>query len=174
MDSSLTFDQLWNKLAIHKEAGNCLLYHPCCGVWTTKAAKVKRASHRQSWKWRQIAASLDKSASDIKQAFHAKMTEEGWRLPAVLNKRCTSLPTPFLVPQARFRPVDSALQPADVRASFVEPDLADSEPLQPSLYPLSTLLLTRCHSACPTACGPCWSTKFLSSRLEPADPARVA
>jgi hypothetical protein len=86
---SLSFDELWKKLSEGKLAGNTLYYHPCCDVWTSKSSKTKRESHPKHLPFRRILSTLDKSLEDKKQALLVKMVEEGWRIPAVLNARCT-------------------------------------------------------------------------------------
>ena len=84
----IEFQELWSIATSAASACNGLVHHPCCDVWTTRAAKLKRASHRTKIQWREILNSLDKSCEDKKQALLAKMTEEGWRLPALLNEAC--------------------------------------------------------------------------------------
>ena len=59
-------------------------------------------------------ASLDKSLENRKQALMAKMTEEGWRVPAILNEPCLSLPNPSLGHPATF---NSHFEPVMIEAS---------------------------------------------------------
>lgn len=82
------FLTLWTMATAAATTHNGLCYHPCCDVWTTKSAKLKRASHKAKIQWRQIINSLGRPCENKKQAFLAKMTEEGWRVPALFNKPC--------------------------------------------------------------------------------------
>lgn len=103
MTKQLCFQELWNIADATKESGNCLYYHPCCDVWTTRSSKTKRATHTRFLKWGRILLTLDKAAEDKKQALQAKMIEEGWRLPAVLNEACHARPSPRAQQQIAFR-----------------------------------------------------------------------
>lgn len=99
MDRSFTLDELWDIGIAAAKGCNGLCYHPCCDVWTTRAAKAIRSSHFSSKQWRQIILSLDRSVEDKKLAFQGKMAEEGWRLPALLNYACKFQPPQSVGPQ---------------------------------------------------------------------------
>lgn len=89
MDRLLPFPDLWDLIAAQIKIRNNLYYHPCCDCWTTRSSKTKRASHKLHFTWKQIMDSLPKGTTDKKQALQAKMIEEGWTLPTLLNKPCT-------------------------------------------------------------------------------------
>ena len=106
MATNLSFDSFWDKAILSDSSFNGLVYHSCCDVWTSRSSKAKRASHIYQLPWRKVISSLDKSCEDKKQALLAKMTEEGWRLPALLNEYCKCQPRsrvqsnhPFKLPQ---------------------------------------------------------------------------
>lgn len=88
MSRHLAFEQFWNKAVTAANGSNSLCHHICCDVWTTRASKSTRATHIKKTSWRAIMESLSKKAPDKKAALLAKMTEEGWRLPVILNKPC--------------------------------------------------------------------------------------
>jgi len=84
----LDFDEFWDYSTERANAYNDLCYHPCCDVWTTRNSKRARNSHRQQTRWRALLSSLDPRQPDKKQALHAKMIEEGWSIPVLLNDIC--------------------------------------------------------------------------------------
>ena len=84
----LTFDELWAMGNSGSIGGNTLYYHPCCDVWTSKAAKSKRASHAKYLRWGEILLTLDKNIEDKKQALQAKMIEDNMTRSIILNQRC--------------------------------------------------------------------------------------
>ena len=88
MAEPLSFNELWELAVAANKAANGIYYHPCCDVWTTRGSVAKRSSHLKKLQWRKLISTLDKSCEDKKQALLAKMIEEGWRVPAVLNKLC--------------------------------------------------------------------------------------
>ena len=111
----LTFHELWSMANAASQSCNDLCFHLCCDVWTSRAAKSKRASHVKCLTWRKLLLLLDKAAEDKKQSLQAKMVEEGWRLPAVLNEACQARPSPTFQQQIAFR----LHQPAqDLRAGL--------------------------------------------------------
>lgn len=94
MSQLLTFNQLWDLATRVARKCNGLCYHPCCDVWTTRSSKSKRASHSHALQWRKIILSLACCSGDKKEALLAKMSQEDWRVPAVLNEHCkTNLKT---------------------------------------------------------------------------------
>ena len=86
----LSFDDLWAKANKADRSSNGLSYHSCCDIWTSRGAEAKRATHRNRIQWRKLISILDKTIVDKKQALHGKMTEEGWRIPSVMNESCRS------------------------------------------------------------------------------------
>lgn len=118
MSRHLTFEELWERINSVNHSFNGLNYHPCCDVWTTRSSKTKRATHKTHLHWRQITALLDKSFEDKKQALLAKMTEEEWRLPALLNEFCQVRPGPIFQQQSAFRLHQPDIQPQDLEADF--------------------------------------------------------
>ena len=118
MGRLLTFQELWDFTQAQNKHCNGVYYHPCCNIWTTRNSKTNRSSHKLHFNWKQIMASLPKDTEDKKQALQAKMIEEGWALPALLNKPCTnhSSPNPVLQPSsdstsAKVPPQDLPSQP---------------------------------------------------------------
>ncbi len=133
----LTFDQLWDKANSTNSVGNGLCYHPCCDIWTTRAAKAKRTSHKQLLHWRQVLNSLDKSVEDKKLALQGKMAEEGWRLPALLNEPCRYQQTHTLAQQTQSNQLNPPWQPFTTQPGlatldFVIPTQITSQMVTPS------------------------------------------
>jgi len=131
------FETLWTTGIASAKACNGICYHPCCDVWTTKGAKTIRKSHVKAQQWRNLLLTLDKSVEDKKQALLSKMTEEGWRLPAVLNETCQARPAPTFQQQTAFRLRQPDIQPQDLQAGFssldfVYPDQLPFELVTPS------------------------------------------
>ncbi len=85
---TITFDDLWQTILDCSKHRNPILHHPCCDIWTTRNSKKSRSTHSQSTSWKEIQGTLPGDCPDLKTAFHAKMVEEGWRIPALLNKPC--------------------------------------------------------------------------------------
>jgi hypothetical protein len=98
MSRILAFEEFWQVANPIHHGGNGLYYHPCCNIWTTRASKSKRASHTQHLQWRQIMDSLPKDIIDKKQALQAKMIEEGWSIPVLLNEACKIQQLPHIAP----------------------------------------------------------------------------
>lgn len=88
MSKLLTFEELWTLAVRVAFKCNGLCYHPCCDVWTTRSSKLKRASHRDSVQWRKVILNLGHSCEEKKQALLSKMSQENWRIPALLNESC--------------------------------------------------------------------------------------
>ncbi len=137
MDRSLTIEELWDTAAAAAGSRNGLCYHPCCDVWTTRAAKTKRASHSRTKQWRQIILSLDRSVEDRKLALQGKMIEEGWRLPALLNHACTFQPPQTVGQLAHHNPLLQPQPPAITQVDlatldFVLPGQTSSQMVTPS------------------------------------------
>ena len=83
------FEAFWTFATERSLNCNDLSHHLCCDVWTTRNSKRSRTSHTKETKWRALLASLDSSAPDKKKAMHAKILEEGWRIPVLLNRPCS-------------------------------------------------------------------------------------
>lgn len=128
MSRTLGLEQLWEMASSTANSRNGLFYHPCCDVWSTRASKAKRASHSKHLQWRQITSTLDKSVEDKKQALLAKMTEGGWRLPALLNEACHFKPKRSFQQETAFKVVNPDLPPEDLRASFAPQDFGNASP----------------------------------------------
>jgi hypothetical protein len=118
MSTLLSFEDLWNTATAAANAHNGLAHHSCCDSWTSKGAKIKRKSHKKHESWGKLLLSLDKAVEDKKQALQAKMIEEGWRLPAVLNEACQARPKQTRQPQTAFRLHQPDLPPQDFQASL--------------------------------------------------------
>ena len=140
MATLLTFDELWAKINSAHKAGNSFYYHPCCDVWTTRASKAKRASHTSHLQWKQISATLDKSVEDKKQALQAKMIEECWRLPSVVNGPCSRQPNQSSGHQLPFNLYNQDQPQQCVQAGLAEQDF---------IYPSQTAAeMTTISGAC--------------------------
>lgn len=134
----LTFEQLWEKV---NASSNGIYYHLCCDVWTTRSSKAKRASHIKFLQWRKIMASLDKNMDDKKQALLAKMTEEGWRNPVVVNQVCQTQPATTVPTQFPFRLHNQSLQPQDLHVRLVPTNFTLPDPHYTSYNTLGTSCL---------------------------------
>jgi hypothetical protein len=128
MTKNMAFDPLWTLATAAARAHNGLAYHPCCDVWTSKASNAIRNSHKQKLQWKNLLSTLDKAAEDKKQALLGKMTEEGWRIPVVLNQACVCQPAQIVPRQSTFKPFQLNLQPQDLQASFASQDFALTGP----------------------------------------------
>ena len=83
------FEELWLAALSHAKCRNDLVYHSCCDVWTTRASERARKSHVKMIRWRELMGSLKiTNGEDKKTLLLAKMTEEGWRMPVVMNQAC--------------------------------------------------------------------------------------
>jgi len=129
MPKTLAFQDLWNMAVAASNAHNGLAYHPCCDSWTTRASKTKRKSHRQKLQWRELLATLDRDAEDKKQALLVKMTEEGWRIPALLNQSCSARSRSSIGVQTLFQHHHQVIPPEQLP----EPILGPDNPYLPSL-----------------------------------------
>ena len=122
MDRLLPFKDLWDLAQAQEKHHNTLCYHPCCDLWTTKNSKTNRASHSKAFTWTAIINSLPKDCLNKPQALEAKMIEEGWSLPATLNKPCKNqpLPKPLPLPISFTTPVHSSSEGLQ-NEGFIEP-----------------------------------------------------
>ena len=83
------FDDLWAHGLSQAKSRNGLFYHSCCDVWTSRGAEKSRSSHTKKLRWTILMASLKTTGEEEKKTLlRAKMTEEGWRLPAIMNQAC--------------------------------------------------------------------------------------
>ena len=83
------FDDLWLLALARKKNHHDLAHHSCCDVWTTQASGKTRATHVRITRWRELMADLDYgSEEDKKTLLRAKMVQEQWALPAVINRPC--------------------------------------------------------------------------------------
>ena len=87
MEKRMPFDEFWQVVdpSTHKDGPT---YHSCCDSWSTRGWRRLNNNHTKTLQWRKVALLLDKSFEDKKLALLAKMNEEGWRLPVLLNKPC--------------------------------------------------------------------------------------
>ena len=142
---TLSLDQLWEIANASAKSCNGITYHPCCDTWSTRAAKMKRASHTMIIHWRQITASLDKASDDKKGALLAKMVEEGWKIPVILNKPCLSnrstkksqLPFKIHIPQHKrtFTPISPDRTNQDLQIDYNNDQLLNRFDLMRLLQP---------------------------------------
>lgn len=84
------FETFWKVASSKAAKGNDMVFHPCCDVWTSRNSKLAQTSHLEAIKWRQLLHSLPKTELDQKTALHAKMIEEHWQIPVVMNQHCIS------------------------------------------------------------------------------------
>lgn len=103
-DRYLSFQELWELAIAHEKHCNSVYYHSCCDIWTTRNSKNSRPTHPRSVTWKQIMASLPKDCPDKKMALHAKIVEEGWRLPVLLNKPCQTQQPSYPIHRLPFHP----------------------------------------------------------------------
>lgn len=161
---ALAFGELWALVSTTNKSSNGLCYHPCCDTWTTRGATTKRASHSNCLKWQKLSSTLDKSIEDKKQALQAKMIEEGWRLPALLNEVCSSATRQTGQPQVAFKLHQPLLQPQDSLASLTPQNLAEIRFDQPEDLAQSNLYLISSFS----------SNKYNVSRADPPNSKSAA
>lgn len=137
MAHCLPFDQFWECAVAASRAGNGFCYHPCCDVWTSPYGKGKgtRRTHDKSYQWKRIISV--KNIQGKKQALLAKMIEEEWRIPVVLDEACENPRKPIMQQQTAFRPRHPDSQSQDSQAGlscleFVYPDQLPSGLITPS------------------------------------------
>lgn len=122
MEKTLTFDEFWKLTDPNEHKGNGPSHHPCCDVWTTRSSKAARETHTKRTPWRNLAATFDKAAIGKKQALLAKMIEECWRVPIVLNERCGNRPSATIQQRSAFRHHQPDQLPQDLQASLAPPN----------------------------------------------------
>lgn len=122
MTKFLGYDSFWDFATERSQQSNDLSHHKCCDSWTTRQAKKVRASHTQEIKWRHLLSNLKCPPEDQKAHLQAKMIEECWRLPVVLNKSCISQQHKHLEQNLPFRFHNSGLLPSTFQASYTEQD----------------------------------------------------
>lgn len=128
MKKVFSFDDFWEASDAAAKAHNGFCYHPCCDIWTSRSGKSARATHTKTLKWKEITRTLDKLTDNKKQDLLAKMTEEGWQVPVILNESCRVRQMPTFQQQAAFRPYQPSIQPQDLQASFYRQDFALPKP----------------------------------------------
>jgi|JI8StandDraft_1071087.scaffolds.fasta_scaffold20353_2 hypothetical protein len=84
------YETFWRFASNKAAKGNDMVFHPCCDVWTSRNSKLAQTSHLEAIKWRQVLHSLPKTELEQKNALRAKMIEERWQIPIVMNQHCTS------------------------------------------------------------------------------------
>ena len=103
MVKHLDFDSFYQLATDSNRTCNSLSYHSCCDVWSKRGSKRLRSSHRQELKWGQVMTSLLKDFPDKKLALQAKMVEEGWRMPVLVNQPCQARALAY-PPRLLFKP----------------------------------------------------------------------
>lgn len=89
MAKVMEFEDLWHLAVTHAKSRNDMFYHSCCDVWTARSAINARKSHEKKIRWRELMACLkENGGEDKKTQLLAKMSEERWRLPVVMNEGC--------------------------------------------------------------------------------------
>jgi hypothetical protein len=88
MAKQLNFQAFWTFATARSQQGNDLHYHGCCDSWSTRNCKKARNSHNQHLQWRKLISALEPNSEGKEKALLAKMTEEGWKIPVVLNELC--------------------------------------------------------------------------------------
>ena len=139
----LTFEELWTLVSATNQSSNGICYHTCCDIWTTRGCNKKRTSHLSCLKWQKLSSTLDKSCEDKKQALQAKINEEGWRLPAVLNEPCLVQPSLILHQKDAFRLDQPDIKSHDLQAGLSSLDFIYSDqPSSEMVTPLSMYYFT--------------------------------
>lgn len=109
MSLSLSYNDFWRFAMERLKQRNYLSYHPCCDVWTTRNSKCIKETHTSVTSWKEVMATLDKSVEDGQVALQAKMLEEGWQIPVVVNKPCRLNPNSSLAgkrgPKTKYKQV---------------------------------------------------------------------
>mgnify|MGYP000146125413 CR=1 FL=1 len=134
----LDFEAFWNYSTERANAYNDLFYHPCCDVWTTRNSKRARNSHQQQTRWRALLTSLDPRQPDKKTALKAKMIEEGWSIPVVLNDICRAHLSrkPVHFASAFKHHTSNPLEPPSLTIATPKPVLHPPQTLPPLLTPM--------------------------------------
>ena len=86
----MNFEELWLYALSLEKHRNYVAYHRCCDVWTSRNAKKARTSHSETINWRELIKSFDQPFQDKKVLLQAKMVEEQWSIPVILNQSCRS------------------------------------------------------------------------------------
>jgi hypothetical protein len=148
-----SFEDLWDFALNQGKSRNDVAYHSCCDVWTTRGAEKARSSHLKKIRWKELMAALETNGEeDKKKLMHAKMIEEGWRIPFLLNKPCFSnratkksqLPFKIHIPQHRrtFSPMSPDRTNRDLQIDYNNEQLLNRFDLkrlfQPERQQLST------------------------------------
>ena len=89
----INFEEFWLYALSLEKHRNDVAYHRCCDVWTSRNAKKARTSHSETINWRELIKSLDQSSQDKKLLLQARMVEEQWSIPIILNQPCRSAMT---------------------------------------------------------------------------------
>lgn len=92
MLKTVAFDKFWDDAVAAVKGCNGYCYHPCCDVWTTRSAIAKRDTHLKQIQWRKLVPASGKIDEQKKQDLLAKMNENGWQIPIVLNDSCKVQP----------------------------------------------------------------------------------
>lgn len=124
------FNKFWVKAVDADKSYNGFEYHSCCDSWSTRCPKSKRSTHKNHLPWRKLMTLLDKNTEDKKQALLGKMTEEGWKLPIVLNQICQVHSAPTLPAQLSLRLHSRFPQPQDFPPSLAPREFTQTDPNQ--------------------------------------------
>jgi len=95
MAKRLSFDDFWVLALKGKQSRNTPSYHPCCDTWSTRFSSSKH-THKDSWSWKKIMLTLDRSIGDQKQALKIKMIEAAMQIPILLNQQCSKMSSTIL------------------------------------------------------------------------------
>jgi hypothetical protein len=154
------FQTFWDFATQRALNYNDISHHPCCDVWSTRSSKRSRTSHTKETKWKTLLASLDSTVPDKKTALMARMVEEGWKVPVLLNRPCQARSLAYPDSRLPFRPhVPQHRLPLSVFAEdecHAHPSATDNSSTlySPSHLPAINSLLTPglrdCYLATPT------------------------
>lgn len=140
---TLTFDEFWDEAVAAVQGCNGYCYHPCCDVWTSRSARVKRDSHLKHIQWRKLFTALGKTMEQKKQHLLEKMNEEGWQIPIVLNDSCKVQLNQVPEQKAAIEPRLPYIQPQDLQVGFSHPNFTHPDPMwSEQNTPASTLYFT--------------------------------
>lgn len=117
----MDFEDFWNYAKAREKGSNEVVYHRCCDSWTSRGSKKVRDSHVEHLGWRNLIRSLGASEEDKKTLLRAKMTEEGWRIPSIINETCK------IQPKLKF--------PHQTAFKLHDPHQLQDRPLPPHSFP---------------------------------------
>lgn len=99
--SKLNFEEFWAVVESVARQNHRLAYHPCCDTWSTMNAKRVKKNHKLTIKWGKLFESPHLCLEEKKKILHAKLIEEGLRIPLIINKPCIIKSKPSVAREAQ-------------------------------------------------------------------------